>query len=186
MLDAETQVKYLKILTKGNTLKVSPLDAIDLVEKFDELVWEDQFGISTRSEVFKENLKKCKGKIVMKFLLLYKVDNKKILYWCPCDINDIALLAGASDYNEETGIYDHTTWIKKEDQLSFLGGDIKKACASARNKILTDFTDRYVNAEHPIANNIFYTVYLKNADTVNCARNIKLSPRPEKDKEEAK
>ena len=37
MLTAETQEKYLKILRKGNTLKVDPSDAIELVEKFEDL-----------------------------------------------------------------------------------------------------------------------------------------------------
>ena len=185
MLDAETQAKYLKILTRGKTLKLEASDAIELVEKFDDLVWEDQLGNSTRSEIFKKKLSTIKGKIVMKFLTLFKLDNKKILYWCPCDINDIVLLAGASEYDINTDRYLKTDWKKREEQISFLGEDIKKSCGSAKNKVLEEFYNKYVSAEHPIANNIFYTVYLKNADVVNCARNIILSPRPEK-KDDAK
>ena len=68
MLTAETQEKYLKILRKGNTLKVEPSDAIELVEKFEDLEKVDQIGRSSRCEAFKESLTSCKEKIIMKFI----------------------------------------------------------------------------------------------------------------------
>lgn len=185
MLDVATQKKYLGILLNSKTLKLDASDAIELVEKFDDLVWEDQLGNSTRSDKFKAMLGKISGKVIMHFFTLYFNGEKKILYWCPCDINDIVMLAGATNFNHETGVYDSLEWINREEQLSFLGNDVKKACAERdpENVLVKTFFEKYVNTTHPIADNIFYTIYVKKfkgEQSINCARNISLSPRPEK------
>jgi len=190
MLDAATQKKYFGILMKGNTLKLDASDAIELVEKYDDLVWEDQLGNSTRSDNFKAMLSKISGKIIMHFFTLYHNGEKKIMYWCPCSIDDIVTLAGGTNFNEESGVYDSIEWISREDQISFLGKDIKKSCLEdkASNSQTKYFFEKYANSDHPIADNIFYTIYIKKfkeEQSINCARNTTLSPRPEK-KEEAK
>jgi hypothetical protein len=184
MLDLATQKKYLRILSKGNILKLDASDAIGLVEKFDDLVWEDQLGNSTRSEKFKECMGKIKGKVVLYFFTLYSKNETKILYWSPCSIEDIISIAGGSDYKKEDNIYESLKWISREEQLSFLGKDIKKACrGDIDNNLIKVFYDKYINTNHPIADNIFYTVYIKKDNgeqSINCARNTTLSPRPEK------
>lgn len=190
MLTAETQDKYLKILRKGNTLKVDPSDAIEMVEKFEDLEKVDQIGRSTRCVAFKDSLTSCKEKIIMKFFVLWNNNEKQILYWCPCSMEDIVTLAGATNYDQETNTYKDLSWVQRSQQLSFLGKDIKKACAGiAGNKLIDEFMEKYVNTDHPIADNIFYTIYIKTSDnreeqSINCARNTELSPRPDKkDKE---
>lgn len=189
MLTTETQDKYLKILKKGNTLKLDPSDAIEMVEKFEDLEKIDQIGRSSRCVAFKDNLTSCKDKIIMKFFMLWNNNEKQILYWCPCSMTDIMTLAGATTYDQETNTYKELSWVPRNNQLSFLGKDIKKACAEiTSNKLIKEFVEKYVNTAHPIADNIFYTIYIKTSDnreeqTINCARNIELSPRPNKNKE---
>jgi hypothetical protein len=190
MLSLETQKKYIGILKKGNTLKIDPLDAIELVEKFEELKKVDQIGTITDSDLFKERLKKCKDKIIMKHFTLWNQDNKDILYWSPCSLNDIISLAGAEQFNPETNMYEKLSWVQRNEQLCFLGQDIKKAGAvvnnSKGNSLTNEFSEKYINTEHPIADNIFYTVYIKSNDdsqVINCSRNTTLSPRPEKKKD---
>ena len=186
MLTAETQDKYLKILRKGNTLKVDPSDAIELVEKFEDLEKVDQIGRSSRCETFKANLTSCKEKIIMKFFVLWNNNEKQILYWCPCSMEDIVTLAGATNYDPDSNTYKDLAWVQRNQQLSFLGKDIKKACAGITgNKLIDQFMEKYVNTDHPIADNIFYTIYIKTSgdreeQSINCARNVELSPRPDK------
>ena len=191
MLSNEIREKYFRILNKGNTLKLSALDAIDMVENYDELKKVDQIGTELHSDVFKKQMEGCQDKIIMKLFTLYgKEDNKSILYWCPCSLHDIIGLAGASNYDEEKGIYQDSTWVFRKEQLSFLGKDIKKSCANVgTNKLIDEFVSKYINTDHPIADNIFYTIYLKTTktpdgdeQTICCARNIMLSPRPDKNK----
>lgn len=191
MLTAETQEKYLKILRKGNTLKIEPSDAIEMAGKFEDLEKVDQIGRSTRCVIFKENLTSCKEKIIMKFFVLWANNEKQILYWCPCSIQDIVTLAGATEYDPETNTYKKLNWVPRHQQLSFLGKDIKKACAGVSgNKLIDQFVEKYVNTDHPIADNIFYTIYIKTSDdrneqSINCARNVDLSPRPNKKNKES-
>lgn len=187
MLTAETQKKYLKILRKGNTLKVDPSDAIEMVEKFEELEKVDQLGRSTRCIGFTDSLRTCKEKIIMISFTLWST-GKQILYWSPCSMEDIVALAGATNYDPETNTYKDLVWKRRDEQLSFLGKDIKKACANiGNNDLIKQFVDKYVSIDHPIADNIFYTVYVRVSDdgeqSINCARNTNLSPRPEKKKD---
>ena len=121
MLTAETQDKYLKILRKGNTLKVDPSDAIEMVEKFEDLEKVDQIGIPSNCVTFKANLTSCKEKIIMKFFTLWNNNEKQILYWCPCSMEDIVTLAGATNYDQETNTYKDLSWVQRNQQLSFLG-----------------------------------------------------------------
>ena len=65
MLTAETQDKYLKILRKGNTLKVDPSDAIEMVEKFEDLEKVDQIGTELHSDVFKKQMEGCQMQEIM-------------------------------------------------------------------------------------------------------------------------
>ena len=187
MLDEKTQKKYLRILNKGNTLKLDASDAIALLDKYrDEIDYDDQSGV----HITESSLSKCNGKVILKFFTLWYMDNKKVMYWCPCSLNDLITVAGASNYNSESDCYDTFEHIPRAKQISFLGSDIKKACSSFQhNKQLDTFAGIYATGEHPIADNVFYKVYGKNIDTVQefkCARDIVLSPRPEKKIDNAK
>ena len=180
MLDTKTQQKYLRILSNEKTLKLDAQDAIQLIsesEKFKDL--EDQVGNTINADSI---LSLCTGKVIMHLFKIWHLDNKQIIYWCPCSLEDMAAIAGATDF--VNGSYKNVQWIPRNKQTSFLGKDIKRAVENSElNPILKDFSDRYVETEHPLADNMFYTMYMKgrcsdSKQIFSCARNTSLSPRP--------
>ena len=51
------------------------------------------------------------------------------------------------------------------------------------NPVEKQFYETYIETEHPIADNVFYTMYVKEIDgkqVIKCSRNTTLSPRPVK------
>lgn len=183
----KTQQKFLKILTGEKTLKLEAQDAIQLIsgsEKLKDL--EDQVGNPINAESV---MNVCTGKIIMKLFKIWHKDNKQVIYWCPCSMDDIAAVAGATEF--DNGSYSNTQWVPRDKQTSFLGKDIRRAVENSElNPILKDFSKRYVEIEHPLAENMFYTIYMKGRGSkskqiLSCARNTDLSPRPDK-KEDTK
>ena len=176
MLDKETRDKYITILQKGHTLKADKEDMIEVVSANEELSnLRDQVGKLLKDN---EQFLLPKGKVIAK---VAGIGNDKMLYWCPCEFSDILLIVGARgfDGNKYT-----TKYIHKEDQISILGKDIKKAIDNIQdnlNKVEGAFYNTYIYTEHPIADNVFYTLYVKEVDgdqIIKCSRNTALSPRP--------
>lgn len=181
MLDNETQKKYLRILQSGHTLKIDAKDAIELISGSEDLKdIEDQSSNKINTESAINN---CTGKIIMKQFTIWHMDNKKILYWCPCSIGDIINLLEVKAYDEKTNKYTEVKRIPKEKQISFLGKDIKKSGSeNGCNKLIKDFINRYIETDHPIADHVFYNVVFKE-DGFKCFRNTELSPRPDKNED---
>ena len=175
-MDNETREKYIAILRKGHTLKADKADMVAVVsgdEELNSLV--DQTGKPLCGNLF---FLIPKDKVIAK---VANVGDSKILYWCPCEFVDILAIIGATDFD---GNKYTTKYIQKEDQVSIFGKDIKKSIENIKdnlNPIEALFYDTYINTEHPIADNVFYTLYAKEQDgqqVIKCSRNTALSPRP--------
>ena len=103
--------------------------------------------------------------------------------WCACDFEDILYIIGVRDSSNKKYV---TEYVGKVDQVSFLGKDIIKAIENIKDTlddIEQVFYDTYIATEHPIADNVFYTLYIKEVNgeqTIRCSRNTALSPRPKR------
>lgn len=177
-MDVETRDKYIAILKKGHTLKADKDDMIEVVSSDEELsALRDQVN---KSLVDNEQFLLPENKVIAK---IATIGEEKILYWCPCEFADILAIVGASEFNGEKYT---TKYVQKEDQISIFGKDIKKSIDNIKdslNPVETKFYDTYINTEHPIADNVFYTLYVKEVDgeqVIKCSRNTTLSPRPVK------
>ena len=182
MLDNETRDKYITILKKGHTLKADKADMLEVINADEELSsYKDQVGKFLKDN---EQFLLPEGKVITKVAIIG--DENKILYWCPCEFADILLVVGAKDFNGEKYT---TKFVAKEDQIPILGKDIKKSINNIQenmNAVEALFYDTYINTEHPIADNVFYTLYVKEIDgkqSIKCSRNTTLSPRPVKNEE---
>ena len=179
MLEKETKTKYISLLKRGYTLKSTREDILEVLESNSEL-----------SVIASQNNKLPKddvlffiptGKMICKVL---EYNNKKYLYWCPCEFKDILSCMGVMDVSidvDNNAIY---TFVNrpKEDQVSFLGKDIKKAVRDLENynNIEKKFFDTYVNTDHALGENIYYSIIIKEVNGVQeikCFRNLNLSPR---------
>lgn len=176
-MEIETRDKYIAILKKGHTLKADKEDMLEVVAGDEELSsYKDQSG-----KFLKDNqlFLQVKGKVIAK---IANIGEDKVLYWCPCEFSDIMIIIGASEFN---GSKYNTKFIQKEDQLSLYGKDVKKSINNIEpnnlNPVEANFYYTYIETEHPLADNVFYTLYVKeiNGDQIiKCSRNTALSPRP--------
>jgi hypothetical protein len=177
-MDNETRNKYVAILKKGHTLKADKADMIEVVSSDEELsAYKDQVSKSLKDN---KSFQLPENKVITK---IANVGDTKILYWCPCEFSDILAIVGATGFD---GSKYTTKFVQKEDQISIFGKDIKKSISNIQdnlNPIEEKFYNTYINTEHPIADNVFYTLYVKEIDgeqIIKCSRNTTLSPRPVK------
>lgn len=186
-MDNETRDKYLSILRKGHTLKADKEDMLEVVTGDEELnTLTDQSGKLLRDNPY---FLIPQNKVIAKVASISNTNTEKkdIIYWSPCEFSDILAVIGVAEFD---GTKYNSKYIKKEDQVSIYGKDIKKAIENIKenlNPLESLFYDTYINTEHPIADNVFYTLYVKEADgrqIIKCTRNTTLSPRPVK-KDEA-
>lgn len=178
MLDEATVSKYVTIIKKGQTLKADVKDSLEVVTGDSELSsMIDQTGQRYDSTV---RLQILSGKIITKKTILR--NGNTILYWAPCDLEGLFKIIGL---REDRASYEQ---IDRADQVSFYGKDIKKAFNSVEDldDFAKEFKDNFIETEHPVADNIFYSLYFrKNRETnkleIKCSRNLELSPRPVKE-----
>lgn len=180
MLDEATNAKYLGIIKRNQTLKADAQDALEVITGDPEL----SVKIDQTKAIYEQTkrLSVVKGKIIVKRAYYGGKNNPNatdILYWAPCNLDDIFRVAGLRDTKT---YYDR---IEREDQVSFFGKDIKKAVMNATelDEIGEEFKKNYIDTDHAIADNIFYTIFFrKNRETgkieAKCSRNTELSPRP--------
>lgn len=176
-MEQATKELYLNIL-KNKTLKCDIGDAIETLEGSDFANLPSQNG--NILEVLKKFSSVVKDKII---LSQYKVNGNVIMYWCCCNIDDILAVSGISKYSEDKQRY-YINRIEREDQISFLGKDIKRAVSNleSTNKIIEDFIERFIKIEKPLGDLNYYTIFARtdketNIQTLNCSRNLTLSPR---------
>ena len=180
-MEVETRDKYILILKKGHTLKADKADMLEVIANDEELSsYKDQ---SNKFPKDNELFSLSEGKIIAK---ITTVGENKLLYWCPCEFRDILAVVGATNFD---GLKYTTKFIRKENQVSLFGKDIKKSIDNIHdnlNPIEANFYNTYIETEHPIADNVFYTLYVKeteNGQIIKCSRNTTLSPRPIKKEE---
>jgi hypothetical protein len=178
MMEKYLKDKYTGILMNGHTLKATREDILEVVTENETLsTIVDQCGKLLKDDI---QFTYPKGKVIC------KVTNSgvnKILYWCACDFEDILYIIGVRDSSNKKYV---TEYVGKVDQVSFLGKDIIKAIENIKDTlddIEQVFYDTYIATEHPIADNVFYTLYIKEVNgeqTIRCSRNTALSPRPKR------
>ena len=177
-MENETREKYISILKKGHTLKADKADMIEVVSNDEEL----SSYVDQTSKHIQENEQFFvpENKVIAK---VANIGDRYILYWCPCEFSDILAVAGATKFN---GTKYETRFIQKGNQVSIFGKDIKKSINNIKdnlNPVEKTFYETYIETEHPIADNVFYTMYVKEIDgkqVIKCSRNTTLSPRPVK------
>jgi hypothetical protein len=176
-MNKETLEKYIAILKKGHTLKADKEDMLEVIASDEELgAYKDQVRKSLAQN---EQFLLPENKVIAKIATIG--EGEKILYWCPCEFADILAVVGASNFD---GTKYTTKYVQKEDQISIFGKDIKKSIDNIKdnlNPVESVFYNTYIKTEHPIADNVFYTLYVKEIDgeqVIKCSRNTALSPRP--------
>lgn len=201
-MEDKTKELYRNLLSKKKTVKGDADEMIEFVTTSEDLAeLKDQTGGGFMSVYDSDKYHKSIDKNGMKVIV--RLFDKKItkaasdmLYWACCDFFDMLALGGCikGSYSSEEDRYE-TVFIKKESLVSFYGRDIKFAYKNIpedqMNPILKRFGDEYINKDHPLSDNIFYTLYIKNAkgntvianQFICCARNADLSPRPVKKQE---
>ena len=182
-MEQDKKEMYLNIISGKNAnakvLKCDIADAIETLEGSELAELPSQNGKIL--EVLKKFSSVVKDKII---LAQYKISNNStILYWCPCNIEDILAISGIDRWSDEKQRY-YITRIERENQISFLGKDIKRSVANVENanKVLSDFIASFVNTDKPLGDLNYYVIYSKNdrennIQSLKCARNIDLSPR---------
>ena len=198
-MEDKTKELYRNLLAKKKTVKGDASEMIEFVSTTEDLAeLNDQTGNRFMSVYDADKYHKAIDKDTMKVIVrlfdkkIIKAENS-MLYWACCDFFDMLALGGGvkGSYDAKEECYD-TLFIKEDTQVSFYGRDIKMAYNNIpedqMNPILKRFGDEYINKEHPLSDNIFYTIYIKNAkgntviakQFICCARDNKLSPRPVK------
>lgn len=177
-MENQVKEKFTKILLDGKTLKCDIADALEVISGNEKLAaFDSQNGNIANSLTAASKI--SNGKVVVKHFFIND-RTKEILYWCFCNINDILSVSGIANFD---GNRYKINRINREDQISFLGKDIKAAIdhCNNKNKYIAAMNDNYVNIDHPIADNVFYNIrFNAKEDKINCMRNTDLSPRPVK------
>ena len=187
-MDNKSREKYTEILNNGKKLIEQVTEIENLIsndDNFRKLRDQNGHDIVTNKGFCNMNYG---GKAVAKIIKVN--DYSSFLYWCPCNFLNFFSIAGAYNYNEETKVFDKISYIPRDEQTSYFGKDIKMAANAAdysNHPIAKKFIEKYITNDHPIADNIFYTIYFVEDDDCNqellCCRNTKLSPRPETNKD---
>ena len=182
----KADMKYTKILCSGKIL-VAPLKIIEgIITKNDELrELTDQSNrkfFDSLSNIARWGATQPSNdeQVIAKLYYDNNFYKKRILYWAPCNADYLLRIIGIEF---ENGKIDHCNFVPRENQISFLGKDIKKAFSkgtSCNDDIIDRFMKRYIYNAHTIADNCFYTLYIrqdKNCTDIRCSRDIQLSPR---------